>query len=134
MVFQQIYLGWVTYLFAYTMRRNDARWWGAITNDLNNRILNFLLLQTPVKLRNSQIWENYQLLYNLNYSNFFQIFLHILEINIIWKIFLKYMDPGFSTGWEKSSCYMLLSFSKMNVLLWNQYQVIHRFENLRCST
>ena len=31
----------------------------------------FLLVQTAVKLRNSQIHENYQLWYVLNYSNFF---------------------------------------------------------------
>ena len=34
----------------------------------------FLLVQTPVKLRNSQIYKNFQLWYNLNYSNFFSSF------------------------------------------------------------
>ena len=39
---------------------------------------NFLLVQTSVKLRN---------------SNFFQAFAQIFEIYIIRKIFPKYMDP-----------------------------------------
>ena len=49
-------------------------------------------------------------------------------------MFPKYMDPVTSTGGEKIPWCMLLSFSKMNVLLWHQDQVIHRYENLHCNT
>ena len=31
-------------------------------------------------------------------------------------------------------CQILLSFSKMKLLLWHHYRVIHRYEHLRCST
>ena len=40
---------------------------------------NFLLVQTAVKFRNSQIYENFQLWYSLNYSTFFQVFVHIFQ-------------------------------------------------------
>ena len=42
-------------------------------------VLNFLFGQIAVKLRNSQIFENFQLWYRLNYSNFFQVFGPIFE-------------------------------------------------------
>ena len=82
---------------------------------------------------NYQIYENCQLWHNLNYSNFIQVFVHIFEIHIIRKIFLKYMDPITSTVWDKNflaTCFCL----KMKVLLWHQYQLIYCYENLRCST
>ena len=44
------------------------------------------------------------------------------------------MNPVTSTGWEKITWHMLLSFSKMKVFLWHQDQVIHRYENLHCKT
>ena len=44
------------------------------------------------------------------------------------------MNPVTSTGWEKIPWNMLLSFSKMKVLLWHQDQVIHRYENLHWKT
>ena len=62
--------------------------------------LKLFLPQTHEKLKN---------------SNFFQVFLQIFEIHIIRKIIPKYMDSVISTGWEKMSWHMLLSFSKMNV-------------------
>ena len=55
-----------------------------------------------MKLRDSQIYENCQLLYNLNYFNFFQGFVHIFEIHIIRKLFPKDMNPVTSTEWEKN--------------------------------
>ena len=64
-------------------------------------VLNFLLAQTSAKLRNSQIFKNWQLWYRLNYSNFFQVFVHIFEKSaehIIRKIFLRFMDPVTSAG------------------------------------
>ena len=66
-------------------------------------ISNFLLAQIPVKLRNSQIYENCQLWYNLNYSNFFQAFVQIVEIHIFWKLYSMYMNPVTFTGWEKNT-------------------------------
>ena len=66
----------------------------------------FFLVQTSAKLRNSQIFENCQLWYSLNYSNFFQVFVLIfekLEEHIIWKMFSKFMEPVISTGWEKNA-------------------------------
>ena len=39
----------------------------------------FLLGQTAVKFRNSQIYENCQLWYILNYFNLFRVFVHIFE-------------------------------------------------------
>ena len=56
-----------------------------------------------MKLWNSQIYENCQLSYNLNYSNFFQVFVHIFEKHTIREIFPKYIDPVTATGWEKMS-------------------------------
>ena len=41
--------------------------------------------------------------------------------------------PGssyFYRAGKKFLCHILLSFSRMKVLLWHQYQVIHRYENL----
>ena len=65
----------------------------------------FLLVQTSAKLRNSQIFENCQLWWSLNYSNFFQVFAHIFEKSeehISRRIFAKFMDPVTSTRWEKN--------------------------------
>ena len=55
-------------------------------------ISNFLLVQTPGKLRNLLIQENCQFWYKLNYSNFFQALVCIFEIHLIRKIFPKYID------------------------------------------
>ena len=65
----------------------------------------FFISADFAKHRNSQIFENYQLRYSLNYSNFFQAFVHIFEKSeehIIRKIFPKFIDPVTSTGWEKN--------------------------------
>ena len=62
-------------------------------------------MQAPVKT-----------LIQLDYSNFFQVFVHIFEIDIIRKTYPKHMDPVTSTEWEKIPCYMLLPYSKMRVL------------------
>ena len=54
--------------------------------------LNFLFAPTAVNLRNSQIYENYQLWCSLDYSNFFQVFVRIFEKpekHIIRKIFYE---------------------------------------------
>ena len=69
-------------------------------------ILNFLLVQTAVKLRNSLMYESCKLWYSLNYFNFVQVFVRIFEKAeeyIIQKIFPEYMDPVTSRGWEKMS-------------------------------
>lgn len=63
---------------------------------------NFLSLQTP-ELRNSQICEESQLWYNLNYFNLFQVFVHIFEVHTIQKTILKYMDSVASKGETKIS-------------------------------
>ena len=42
-------------------------------------VLNFLLVQAVVKLRNSRIFGNFQLWDRPNYSNFFQVFGPIFE-------------------------------------------------------
>ena len=63
----------------------------------------FLLVQTAVKLRNSQIHENCQLRYVLNYSNLFYVFLHIFGKHITRKIFPKFIDPVTSMGWVKNA-------------------------------
>ena len=90
-------------------------------------ISNLMLVKTPVKLRNSQIHENCQLWYNLNYINFSQGFQHIFEIHIIRKIFLKYIDPVTTLrGGNKNEG----TISKMKILLLHQYQIIHCYENL----
>ena len=47
--------------------------------------------------------------YNLNYSNFFQVFVHIFEIHIIRKIYPKYMNPATSTAWDKNFLAICLS-------------------------
>ena len=68
-------------------------------------ILNFLLVQTAVKLRNSLMYESCKLWYSLNYFNFVQVFVRIFEKAeeyIIQKIFPEYMDPVTSRGWEKN--------------------------------
>ena len=67
-------------------------------------------MQTAVKLRNLKIYENVQLIYSLNYSNFFQDFVYIFEKPIIRNIFPRYMDPGTSAGWEKMSLRNASSF------------------------
>ena len=95
----------------------------------------FLLVQTVAKLRNLQIYENCQLWYSLNYSNFLQVIVLISKKVIIRKIFPKYMGLITSTRLLKKCLYqMLLSFSKMKMLLSQQYQVIHPYKNLYCST
>ena len=49
-------------------------------------ISNFLLAQTPAKLKN---------------PNIFHVFVQIFEMHVIQKIYPKYMDPVTSTGLEK---------------------------------
>ena len=94
-------------------------------------ISNMILVQTPVKLSISQIHENCQLWYNLNYINLSQGFQHIFEIHIIGKIFLKYIDPVTTLqGGKKNES----NISKMKVLHWHQCKEIHCYENLRRST
>ena len=68
----------------------------------------FLIVQTPLKLRNSQIYKDCQLWYNRNYFSFFKK--ACIEIHTVRKIFPKYMDPVTSTGWEKNfftTCFCL---------------------------
>ena len=99
-------------------------------------ISNSNLKYSVMKLRNSQIYEqSFQLLHNLNYSSFFQVFVHISEIHTIQKNIFE--EPGSSYFYgvgKKSAGHILLSSSKMKVLLWHSYQVIQRYENLCCST
>ena len=97
----------------------------------------FLLGKTAVKFRNSQIYENCQLWYSLNYSNLFRVFIYIfekLEELIIQKIFLKCMDAVTSTEWENNVFPKCFSISKMITFLWHHCRVIHCYENLCCST
>ena len=89
-------------------------------------------MKTAVKLTNSQIYEDCQHWYKLNY---FQVFVPTFEKHLIRKIFPKYMDPVTSTRWKKCPCQKFFSFSKRKVLiLWHHYQIICLCENVRCST
>ena len=76
-------------------------------------ILNYLLRQAPVKLRNLQIYENCQVCYKPNCFNFFQAFAHISEIDIIQKIFRSNYFYGVG---KKFPSNMLLSYFKMKVI------------------
>ena len=65
----------------------------------------FFISADFAKHRNSQIFENCQLRYSLNYSNFFQVFVHIFEKSeehIIRKIFPKFIDQVTPTEWGKN--------------------------------
>ena len=100
-------------------------------------VLNFLFAPTAVKLRNSQIYENYQLWCSLNYSNFFQDFVRIFEKpgkHIIRKIFYKVHGSSYICRVGKMFLQNAFIFSQIKVLLWHQYRVINCYENLRCIT
>ena len=77
----------------------------------------FLLAQTAVKLRNSQIHEKLSTLVRPELFQFLLSFCTYLWY-FFGKIFQKYMDPVTSMGWEKKCpCQMFFSFSKIKALL-----------------
>ena len=83
----------------------------------------FLLLQTPNKLRNSQIYKSDQPWYTLNYSNFYQVFVHIFEIYIVRKI----SGSIYSYGVGKNSLLHALFFLNWRFCSNNSINSIRRF-------
>ena len=59
-----------------------------------------------------------------------------------WEIEGKHFEKYFQSTWiqlllrggKKCLCQMILYFSKMKILLWYHCRVVHRYENLCCST
>ena len=91
----------------------------------------FLLVQTAVKLRNYQI----DTAWIIHFLSSFQTYLWgIGGTHDSKNIFQSSWIQLLLRGAKKCVCQMLLSFSKMKVLLWHHYQVIHRYENLHRVT
>ena len=92
----------------------------------------FLLAETAVKLRDSQNYEKYQ--YVLNYYNFFYVFVHLFRKHIIQKYFQITWIQLLLLGGKKCPCQIFFSFSKIKVIFWHHYQIMHHYDNLSCST
>ena len=73
-------------------------------------------------------------IYPISFKYFFQYFWETGETHNLKNI-SKVHGPTYFYGVGKEClCQMLLSFSKIEVLLWHEYREIYHYENLRSST